>query len=418
MINGSKIEVPNGWQMERLGSLLSPISIKNKPDLPLLSITRDKGVIVRDIENEDENHNYIPDDLSNYKMIEKGQFGMNKMKAWQGSYGVSDHTGIVSPAYFIFRFTKDVVPDFFHWAIRSKRYVSLFGAASDGVRVGQWDLSKDRMKKISVLLPPNPEQTAIANFLDDKTAKIDRAIAHKEQMIKLLQERKQIIIQNAVTKGLDPNVKMKDSGVEWIGEIPEHWDIKKLKYAAKIFRGKFTHRPRNDERLYDGKYPFFQTGDVARADKFLKKYKQTLNEKGLKVSTLIPKGTIVATIAANIGDIAILDIDACFPDSIVGFEPREFIQRDYLYFALLALKEQLISSTTKNTQMNLNVERFGINIITYPSLQEQKEVVLHLENFIHKLKTIEDSLLVQIEKLKEYKTTLIDHAVTGKIKVN
>lgn len=97
-------EIPDHWNIKRLGSLLNPISEKNRPELPLLSVTREKGVIKRDIEDQDENHNYIPDDLSGYKVLKKGQFGMNKMKAWQGSYGISKYTGIVSPAYYVFDF--------------------------------------------------------------------------------------------------------------------------------------------------------------------------------------------------------------------------------------------------------------------------------------------------------------------------
>jgi type I restriction enzyme S subunit len=210
---------------------------------------------------------------------------------------------------------------------------------------------------------------------------------------------------------------MKDSGVEWIGEIPEHWEVKRLKNATKIFRGKFTHRPRNDERLYDGKYPFFQTGDVAKAGKYLFEYRQTLNDFGLRVSTLFPKGTIVITIAANIGDISILDVDACFPDSIVGFKPMNFIERDFLYNSLLVMKEQFMSSTIKNTQMNLNVDRIGINSIAVPSILEQKQIVEFIESATIKIATAISLKEQEIEKLKEYKATLINSAVTGKIKV-
>ncbi|MCI5163652.1 MAG: restriction endonuclease subunit S [Candidatus Electrothrix sp. AX5] len=268
-----------------------------------------------------------------------------------------------------------------------------------------------------VAFPSLPEQTAIANFLDEKTTKIDTAIAQKKQMISLLKERKQVLIQNAVTKGIDPAAKMKDSGVDWIGEIPEHWEVKSLKYCTKIFRGKFTHRPRNDSRLYDGKYPFFQTGDVAKAGKFLSKYRQTLNDLGLRVSTLIPKGTIVITIAANIGDVAILDIDACFPDSIVGFAPMRILERNFFYNSLLVMKEQFMSSTIKNTQMNLNVDRIGTNSIAIPPLAEQTAIVDFIETESAKIDTSITLQQQQITKLKEYKTILIDHAVTGKIKV-
>jgi len=157
-------EIPSHWEISSLGKILLSVSEKNRSDLPLLSITRELGVIERDTEDQDSNHNFIPDDLSNYKILKKGQFGMNKMKAWQGSYGVSDFTGIVSPAYYIFDFIKSINPQFFHWAIRSKIYVSFFGSASDGVRIGQWDLSKSRMKSIPFIIPSNDEQQKIAQF--------------------------------------------------------------------------------------------------------------------------------------------------------------------------------------------------------------------------------------------------------------
>ncbi|OBX04288.1 hypothetical protein QV06_07465 [Gallibacterium genomosp. 3] len=192
-------EIPEHWEVSKLGQCLFPISIKNHPKLPLLSITREQGVIKRDIENLESNHNFIPDDLSSYKLIKKGQFGMNKMKAWQGSYGVSDYTGIVSPAYYIFNFIKEINGLFFHWAIRSKIYISFFGSASDGVRIGQWDLSKTRMKEIPFIIPPFAEQQQIADYLEQKSAEIDATIAHYEQQIDKLKEYKIVLIQAAVT---------------------------------------------------------------------------------------------------------------------------------------------------------------------------------------------------------------------------
>ena len=117
-------DIPVGWEVEKLGALLKSVSIKNHPDLQLLSITREQGVIVRDMDNKDENHNFIPDDLSGYKVVQKGQFGMNKMKAWQGSYGISNYIGIVSPAYYIFDFYKSIIPEYFNFTIRSGLYIS------------------------------------------------------------------------------------------------------------------------------------------------------------------------------------------------------------------------------------------------------------------------------------------------------
>ncbi|EPO2452523.1 restriction endonuclease subunit S [Providencia rettgeri] len=192
-------EIPAHWDLVKLGSCLSPVSVKNSPELPLLSITREQGVIERDVDDQESNHNFIPDDLSGYKKLEKGQFGMNKMKAWQGSYGVSKFTGIVSPAYFVFDFTKAINPEFFNWAIRSKLYVSFFGSASDGVRIGQWDLSKARMKVIPFVLPSEEEQLLIAKHLDEKLEQVDVAIKIKLQQIERLREYRSSLINSAVT---------------------------------------------------------------------------------------------------------------------------------------------------------------------------------------------------------------------------
>lgn len=192
------------------------------------------------------------------------------------------------------------------------------------------------------LLPPPEEQTTIANYLDKKTTQTDRLIVNKQKLIELLKEERTAIINQAVTKGIESNVQLKSSGIEWLGDIPDHWHVRKLKYVAKIFRGKFTHRPRNDEKLYSGNYPFIQTGEVAKAANYVTEFTQTLNENGYKVTTKFPKGTLLMTIAANIGEVAILGIDACFPDSIVGFYPNEEIDNEYL-FSLVSGRSKIIN---------------------------------------------------------------------------
>lgn len=156
--------VPDHWQVLKLRKILLSFSEKNHPDMPLLSVVREKGVIIRNIEDKEENHNYIPDDLSGYKLVKKNQFVMNKMKAWQGSYGISAFDGIVSPAYFVFDINYDMNTDFFNRAIRSKVYVSYFGQASDGIRVGQWDLSMSRMKEIPFFFRHAPSKTKLYGF--------------------------------------------------------------------------------------------------------------------------------------------------------------------------------------------------------------------------------------------------------------
>lgn len=222
-------KVPERWNVLKLRQILTLFSEKNHPNMPLLSVVREKGVIIRNIEDKEGNHNYVPDDLSGYKLVKKGQFAMNKMKAWQGSYGISKYDGIVSPAYFVFDINHDMNKDFFNLAIRSKVYVNYFGQSSDGIRVGQWDLSMKRMKEIPFFLPPRSEQDQIMKFLDWKVSCINKLINTKNRMIKELDAIKRSVVNNAVTRGLNPKAPMKDSFVNWLGDIPAHWQSVKLR---------------------------------------------------------------------------------------------------------------------------------------------------------------------------------------------
>lgn len=190
-------DIPAHWKTIKLRQILHPVSVKNQPDLPLLSVVREKGVIIRDIEDIEANHNFIPDDLRGYKVVKKGQFALNKMKAWQGSYGISDYTGIVSPAYFVFDVDFENL-EYFHFAIRSKVYVNFFAQASDGIRVGQWDLQMDKMKEIPFIVPPPDEQEAIVECIPRIYTQYDQEISTLQQRIDLLIEQKNKLISEMV----------------------------------------------------------------------------------------------------------------------------------------------------------------------------------------------------------------------------
>ncbi len=213
---------------------------------------------------------------------------------------------------------------------------------------------------------------------------------------------------------LNPYSAYKDSGVEWLGEIPAHWEVKRVSQISEILRGKFTHRPRNDPALYNGPYPFIQTGDVTRARKEITDYRQTLNERGLGVSKMFPSGTLVMTIAANIGDVAVLDFSACFPDSVVGFVPRSGIERDFLFYVFLAMKPELLREAPVNTQGNLNIERIGSigSPIPVPSESEQRAIAAFLDRETAKIDALVAKKERLIELLQEKRTALISHAVT------
>jgi len=385
------------WQTVPLRKLITPNNRRNRPDLPLLSVVRDKGVIKRKLDKSD-NHNIIPEDLSNYKVVSEGQFVINKMKAWQGSCGVSAFEGIVSPAYFVFDL-QGADSRFFNYAIRSRHYVDEFGRISKGIRVDQWDLELSQLKYIRFPLPPRDEQDQIVRYLDWKVSQINKLINAKRRQIELLAEQKRAVVHKAVTK------------------CGEGWQQLRIKATAKILRGKFSHRPRNDPAFYDGEYPFVQTGDVARAGKYIRKYKQTLNNKGYSVSKQFPKGTLTMTIAANIGDVAILDFDACFPDSVVGFVPHKGIDLEYLYYAFFSMKVEFIKEAPINTQGNLNVERVGTMTVSVPNEETQRNIVHELEICTMKTDKIIDKLNDELTLFAEYRTRIISDVVTGKLDV-
>lgn len=191
-------EIPVGWEVKGLRHFLTVVSLRGCPERQLLSVTRERGVIIRDIESKEENHNFIPEDLSNYKVVEAGDFVVNKMKSWQGSYGLSRYDGIVSPAYYVFKI-REVNGIFFSVAIRSKTYISFFARYSKGIRSGQWDLPIEAIKEIPFALPPLSEQERIVAYLDEQTAKIDKAVALLASGIERLKEYRERLIADVVT---------------------------------------------------------------------------------------------------------------------------------------------------------------------------------------------------------------------------
>src|SRR5690606_32137766 len=226
-------EIPEHWELKKLGAIVQPFSKRNQPNLQVLSVYRDYGVIKKD--SRDDNHNATSLDTSNYKVVHNGDLVVNKMKAWQGSMGISSYEGIVSPAYITCNvIDEDVHSHYLHKIIRSSLIIEEYIRISYGVRVGQWDMHWEDFKNVPILIPPKHEQQAIANFLDETCGKLETVVAQKEKMIALLKERKQALIQKAVTRGLNENVPQKDSGVDWIGDIPENWEVKRLKFICVL----------------------------------------------------------------------------------------------------------------------------------------------------------------------------------------
>ena len=301
-----------------------------------------------------------------------------------------------------------------------KYYLKAFEPYLKDVTIGMGipHVNSSVINNTKFILPELLEQQKIANFLEQKVFQIDSIIENTKLSIQEIKNYKQALIIETVTKGLNPGIKMKDTGIDWIGQIPECWKCSKIKYITSISRGKFSHRPRNDERFYDGDYPFIQTGDVARANKYITSYSQTLNELGKEVSKEFPRGTLVMTIAANIGDIAVLDFDSYFPDSIIGFVPNENVYWNYLYYIFISMKDKFISTAIVSTQLNLNIERVKELFIPITmNKEEQRNIANYLDEKCLNIDSLIEKKQQLIREFELYKKSLIYEYVTGKKEV-
>lgn len=408
-------QVPSNWDVLPLFALTKLKSISNCPDLELLSVYLDLGVIrFSDIDAKRTNATSL--DLSKYQKVEPSDFVLNNQQAWRGSVGVSNYEGIVSPAYIILALSEKLNPSFANYYFRNGAMVSQYLISSKGVGTIQRNLYWPQLRRTYVGIPPLPEQTAIANFLDEKTTKIDQAIAQKELLIELLKERKQIIIQNAVTKGLDPNVKLKDSGVEWIGEIPEHWEVKRFKHFTKILSG---YSPEQVTFSNNSKLNYYKVDNLNDVDEnfLLSNSSWTIEQKwNIKVA---PKGTLLIPKrggAIGTNKIAISTTDCAFDTNVMGllFDSKKALTE---LISIWIKLRNLITIADTTTIPQINNKHINPLEIALPNVKEQEAVLEYIKD---KSSQIENSINLQqtqIDKLKEYKATLIDSAVTGKIKV-
>ncbi|MDQ1912310.1 restriction endonuclease subunit S [Paenibacillus sp. GD4] len=267
-------------------------------------------------------------------------------------------------------------------------------------------VNKTIVGSLDIQVPPLLEQRKIAAILTS----IDDAIAATQRIIDQTEVVKLGLMQQLLTKGIGHTTFKQTEA----GEIPTAWDVVRLEEIATVERGKFSHRPRNDPKFYGGDIPFVQTGDVTRSIGYLEMHSQTLNELGLSVSRSFPKGTILVTIAANIGETAIASYDVCFPDSLVGVIPNSEVNGEYLELALRMKKDALDKDATQSAQKNINLQNLRPLLLPLPPLEEQKKIagtIYGLESKIKSEMRHQDALL----KLKQ---SLMQVLLTGKVRVN
>ncbi len=415
-------KIPNHWHLERTKWLFSESKTRNRnqlySEIDLLSVSEYYGVDKRIEHIEEDDILNRANSLDEYKVASIGDLVINIMLAWKKGLGVSSYNGIVSPSYNVFNLRIKGNPKYFHYLYRTNKYAEHFRQHSKGIIDSRLRMYPEEFGKTTTILPPEDEQTTIANFLDHKTQQIDDLIAKKERLIELLKEERTAVINQAVTNGLDPNVQMKDSGIEWLGEVPEHWDLKKIKWIADVYGGSTPSS--STEEFWNGDINWVTTDDLGSLnDRFIITTQRKITEAGLNNigKSLAPIGSLVISNRAPIGHIGLLKVDAATNQGCKSIIFKRNINSEFYYYCLLNSKEQLDSLGRGTTFKELSTQSLKDFITVFPPYFEQTVIA----NFLNlKTQQIDDQIkLIQqeISLIQEYKTSLINETVTGKIDV-
>ena len=421
--------VPEHWRVVKLRHLLKRCTERNRPDLPLLSVVREKGVILRNTKSVDDNHNYIPDDLTSYKVVRVGQFAMNKMKAWQGSYGVSGHDGIVSPAYFVYD-VSGVDTSFFHTAIRSRAYVPEFSSASDGVRIGQWDLAEARMREIPFLLPPDTEQIAIVRFLEHVDGRMQQYIRAEQNVIALLEEQKQAVIHQAVTGQIDvrsgePYEDYTSSEVGYLGDVPECWEVRRFRsLVSRIDQG---ISPQAENYLADqNSWGVLKAGCVNGGVFRDTEHKRLPSGLEFDAELAVAPGDVLISRASgsphlvgSVGRVFSLGYRLILSDKTFRPHFGDDVDPDYMVIAMNVgyyrqQVEQAISGA-EGLANNLPLSSLRSFWFLVPPISEQKFIVEYVRRTTKNLSVAIGAAKRKIALLREYRDRLTSDVVTGNI---
>ncbi|CUS37088.1 restriction endonuclease subunit S [Candidatus Nitrospira nitrificans] len=418
--------VPERWEVRRLKYLLREQDSRSADGSEqLLRVSQYTGVTKRTRADGNAEPDTRAESLVGYKCVEPEDLVVNIMLAWNGSMGVSQFQGIASPAYCVYRFKSEAHPWYFHHLLRSPVYKGRIKAASTGVVESRLRLYTDDLYRLEALLPPSPEQAAIVQFLNHADRRIRRYIQARQRLIKLLEEQKQAIIHRAVTRGLDPNVRLKPSGVEWLGDVPEHWRIARLKDAAAVQTGLTLGKNYKGVKTETRPYLRVANVQVGRVDlRHMKCVDVPIVEAN---SATLRGGDVLMTEG---GDIDKLGRGCVWQDEIPGCLHQNHIfavrcRKDVLipeflvgliasmhgraYFQLTAKQTTNLASTNSGT-----LRAFPIFI---PPLPEQQAILAEIASQTAGIAAAIDRAEREIALLLEYRTRLIADVVTGKLDV-
>ena len=405
-------EIPEHWSTRSLGSISTQKSVTNNTGKELLSVFLDRGVIKFD-DDHSKRTNGTSKDLSKYQLVEVGDFVLNNQQAWRGSVGVSSYEGIVSPAYIVLSLSKELNSSYANYLLRSPLCISQYAVNSKGVGSIQRNLYWDKLKLCKIPLPPYQEQVAIVTYLNKKNIQIDKLIFEAKKEINLLNELKQAEIAHMVTCGLNPNAPMKDSGIAWIGKIPAHWEVRRIKW---LFKENDTRNVNLSYQLLSfsrskGIIPYSDINDKAPSASDLSKYK------------IIRPGQLLENrMQAWSGMFGSSKIEGCVsPDYAVFDRTNENVNVDYYgYLFRTPLYVQQFANASKGVGDGFNrlyTPAFGAIYAIFPPSDEQTAIVSAIEAAKVKIDAMTSQLTRQITYLQELKQRIISDAVTGKIDV-
>ena len=408
-------EIPEHWELRKGKNLFKLRNSKGNNNAILLAATQKYGMIpqsqVEGVVQVKQNT-----DLNTFKTVHKNDYVIS-LRSFQGGFEMSEYEGVCSPAYQVFYSTKPCCNYFFKYMFKSYGFVSQINAFTLGIREGK-NIQYEDFSLMKLPLPTIQEQQLIATYLDQKCSEIDELITLQEEMITKLQSYKQSVITEAVTKGLDKNVPLKDSGIEWIGEIPEHWNICKLKNIFLLSTGT-TPKDFDQTSEEDNLINWYTPSDILDSCNDLFSSQRKLSEKVIYANkiSLFPIGTLLYVgIGASAGKVGYANENGYSNQQITGLIPLNCYSRFYFYY-LSELKDKIRDNAFFTTLPIINNAYLGQELIPFPTISEQHSITDYLDRKCSEIDELISIKQQKIEKLKDYKKSLIFECVTGKRKV-
>ncbi|WP_158096823.1 restriction endonuclease subunit S [Barnesiella sp. An22] len=408
-------EIPEHWEVRKGKNIFKLRNSKGNSNAILLAATQKYGMIpqsqIEGVVQVKQNTN-----LNTFKTVHKHDYVIS-LRSFQGGFEISEYEGVCSPAYQVFYSTIPCCNYFFKYLFKSYGFISQINAFTLGIREGK-NIQYEDFSLMKLPFPVLHEQQAIADYLDRRCSEIDELIALQEEMITKLQSYKQSVITEAVTRGLDKNVPLKDSDIDWIGKIPEHWSRNKIVRLFSII-GSGTTPKSNKEDNYIGSINWIQSGDINGG--YIENCKNTISKTVLKEYSALKiykaPFIIVAMYGASVGNISISKIDGCVNQACCVMNDTEQNFR-YLFYSIISVKNYLIYKAEGGGQPNISQDKIKNTWLPIPPLAEQQAIADYLDQRCSEIDELIALKQQKIEKLKEYKKSLIFECVTGKRKVS